>query len=470
VVSTVPAHCKPHLRVEGMLTVSAFLFALALLIAVHEYGHYRVAVLCGVKVLRFSIGFGKPLWSWTSPTSGTEFALSAIPLGGYVKMLDGREGPVPTEQRHLAFDTQPLRKRVAIVAAGPLANLLLAVLLYAGVQMLGTEAPVPVVAAPVAGSVAQAAGLQSGDRVVAASVNANDWKVIDDFDTLRWILTKGAMDAHEVLLKVERQDSARQRTLSLNLSLIDSREIDAQLLRRIGLLGPWTKPVIGEVMAGGAASSAGLRQGDLVKAIGSKSVLDGTQLRELIRNSVGKGKEESVLWQIERNGNVMDLEVRPRIELVDGVPTGRIGAYVGTPPQTVLKRLGPLDAMAHGVSQTWEISSLTLRTIGRMLIGQASLKNLSGPVTIAEYAGKSANLGWIPFLTFLALISVSLGVLNLLPLPVLDGGHLMYYLWEGVTGRAITDVWAERLQRGGLVVMFLMMSVALFNDFSRLLG
>jgi regulator of sigma E protease len=453
-----------------MLTVAAFLFALALLIAVHEYGHYRVAVACGVKVLRFSIGFGKPLWSWTSPRSGTEFALSAIPLGGYVKMLDGREGPVPIEQKQRAFDTQPLSKRVAIVAAGPLANLLLAVLLYAGVQILGTEAPVPVIATPVAGSVAQVAGMKSGDRVLSASINGGAWAEVEDFDSLRWILTKGSMDGHKVLLKVERSESTKQQTVSLDLSQVDSREIDAQLMRRIGLLGPWTKPVIGEILAGGAAAQAGLQPGDMVLGLGLQPVSDGIQLRELIRNSIGPGKGEPSKWQISRDGKELELEVHPKVEQVDGAPVGRIGAYVGAPPQTVLRRLGPLDAVTHGLSQTWEISSLTLRTLGRMLIGQASLKNLSGPVTIAEYAGKSANLGWVPFLTFLALISVSLGVLNLLPLPVLDGGHLMYYLWEGVTGRAITEAWAERLQRGGLAVMFLMMSVALFNDISRLLG
>jgi regulator of sigma E protease len=469
-----------------MLTVAAFLFALALLIAVHEYGHYRVAVACGVKVLRFSIGFGKPLWSWTSPRSGTEFAVSAIPLGGYVKMLDGREGHVPQADRHLAFDAQPLRSRVAIVAAGPLANLVLAVLLYAAVQMIGVEVPLPVLATPVAGSVADRAGLQSGDVVVQVALAeppsngsidrrsmgdpALNWKEVADFYSLRWILTKSSINAHSQLLKIERKGSKKHQIVQLNFNQTDDREIDAQLMRRIGLLGPWTAPVLGEVMAGGAAARSGLRSADRVLAYGSTAVNDGAQLRELIRAAGSSGHVQVALWQIERAGKLIEIEVTPQVEAEGGVSIGRIGAFVGAPPQMMYRQLGPLDALAQGLEQTWDISALTLRTLGRMVIGQASLKNLSGPVTIAEYAGKSAHLGLVPFLTFLALISVSLGVLNLLPLPVLDGGHLMYYLWEGVTGKTVTEAWAERLQRGGLAIMLLMMSVALYNDLSRLLG
>ena len=452
-----------------LLPLVAFVVALGLLIAVHEYGHYRVAVACGVKVLRFSVGFGKPLFTWRPKGSPTEFVLGAFPLGGYVRMLDEREAPVPPEERHLAFNTQPLRARAAIVAAGPIANLLLAVLLYSIVNWNGVEEPKAVLASPVAGSVAQAAGLRGGELVQRAALGSAELEPVRSFEDLRWLLTRGALEGESVRLDVQPQNGAH-RELVLDMSKIDSREADAQLFRKIGILGPWTRPVLGEVVAKGAAERSGLQQGDVVLRIGATEVVDGQQLRELIRQSMRGTEPLSQPWLINRAGSSLTLDVLPDAQPELGATVGRIGAYVGAPPEFVTVEYGVLEGFWTGVVKTWDVSLLTLKMMGRMVIGEASLKNLSGPLTIADYAGRSASLGLTQYLVFLALISVSLGVLNLLPLPVLDGGHLMYYLWEGVTGKQVSDAWLERLQRGGVAVLLLMMSIALFNDITRLFG
>jgi regulator of sigma E protease len=457
-----------------MLTVVAFIVALGLLIAVHEYGHYRVAVACGVKVLRFSVGFGKTLVRWKPrkqrPGQDTEFVIGAFPLGGYVKMLDEREAPVAPEERHLAFNTQPLKSRAAIVAAGPAANLLLAVLLYAGVNWYGMQEPRAILASPVAGSIAQQAGLRGGEHVRQAGFEGEALQPVQSFEDLRWLLTRGALDARDVRLEVSAAEQGAARELMLPLSQVRAQEADAQLFRRVGILGPWTRPVIGQVMPGAAAARAGLREGDVVLSVGSTPVVDGQQLREMIRAQVRDGQAQAGTWRVERQGRTLELQVTPDVLTDASGSIGRIGAYVGSPPEFVEVRSGPLEGLWKGAVRTWEVSVLTVRMMGRMIIGQASLKNLSGPLTIADYAGKSASLGLVQYVIFLALISVSLGVLNLLPLPVLDGGHLMYYLWEAVTGRSVSDAWMERLQRGGVAVLLVMMSIALFNDVTRLFG
>ena len=279
------------------------------------------------------------------------------------------------------------------------------------------------------------------------------------------------MTGRDVRLAVS-DDSAAQdtptREVLLKLADLKTSDADAQLFRKIGILGPWTQAVIGEVMAGGAAAKAGLLAGDIVQRAGATAIVDGQQLREIIRSS--KFASGGQTWQVLRAGQKLDISVTPEPRQEGQIRVGRIGAFVGSPPEMVTVRYDLLDGLWQGAVRTWEVSVLTLKMMGKMVIGQASLKNLSGPLTIADYAGKSASLGWTAYLLFLALISVSLGVLNLLPLPVLDGGHLMYYLWEAFTGRSPSQAWMEGLQRGGVAVLLCMMSIALFNDVTRIFG
>jgi regulator of sigma E protease len=445
-----------------LTTLLAFLLTLGLLVVVHEYGHYKVARLCGVKVLRFSVGFGHVIWRRQTAPDEPEFTLAALPLGGYVRMLDSREADVAPAMWPQAFDRQTLWRRVAIVSAGPLANLLLAVLLYAAANWVGMEEPRALIATPPANSLAAQAGLAAGDLVEAVAGPDGDWQPVASLPDLRWKITRAALQSEPLQLQLA---SPHRRVVDLPLDRLGGAELDAAAMQRIGVVGFFSEPVLGEIRAGGAAAAADLRQGDRVVWLDDRPVPDAQALRNAIR--AAKGPMD---WTVERRGQRLELTVTPRQVDERGTQVGRIDAIVGQVPELVTVRWGLLDGVWRGATQTWDMASLSLRMMGRMLIGEASVRNLSGPLTIADVAGQSVQRGLSDYLGFLAMVSVSLGVLNLLPLPMLDGGHLMYYLFEGVTGRPVSDVWLKWLQRGGALVLLLLMSIALSNDVARLVG
>ena len=458
-----------------MQTVIAFVAALCILIYFHEMGHYLAARLCGVKVLRFSIGFGRPLLRWVSKgRDRTEWTIAAIPLGGYVKMLDERESdpehdaPIDPADLPRAFNRQPVGKRFAIVAAGPLANFALAVVLYFVLFAGGMREAAPIVAAPSAGTPAAEAGLREGDRVLALQANGETEQVRSWNDLRMAIFAQGFGDASAVL-HVRAADGA-ERDVKLPRLPNTGGNPEQDPLATLGLALKGGPVTITEVLPDSAAQRAGLRQGDRVVAWQGQAL---TQAGELIRGVRARPGAEVTLG-IERDGRRLDVPVKlDTVPAAEGASapaagTGKLGAALSQAVEMETVRYQPVEALTRSIGQVWSTSALSLKLLGKMLVGQASLQNLSGPLTVADYAGRAANLGWQPFVGFLALVSVSLGVLNLLPIPVLDGGHLLYYCVEFLTGRPVPDHWQAVLQKVGIACVLLLTSLALFNDVSRL--
>jgi regulator of sigma E protease len=445
-----------------LVTLLAFVVTLGVLITFHELGHYWVARWCGVRVLRFSIGFGRVLFKRVD-RHGTEWALSAIPLGGYVKMLDESSAALGASVQRAngtlsreSFDAQPVSRRMAIVAAGPVFNLLLAALLYALINFVGTQEPAAVVANPVAQSAAAIGGLQAGDRIVAV-----DDKAIRSWTELRWALLQKLGDGGSIDLTIDQRGATLSRTLQLPV-MADPSATDP--LRLLGLRLATGAPIVRGVVADGVGMGAGLKVGDRILSVQRQSDLDVGQLIQVIQQHAGK----SLQLEVEREGQRLSITLIPASFVqTDGRVVGRVGIQLAGEPQMVDVSYGPVDSLANGVVKTFDTAWFSLRMMGKMILGEVSVKNISGPVTIADYAGQSAKIGWVAFVGYLALVSVSLGVLNLLPIPMLDGGHLLYYLIEIVRGSPPPERFMEWGQKLGFGLLSALMVLALFNDSMR---
>lgn len=443
-------------------TLLAFILALGPLIIFHELGHYVVARLCGVKVLRFSIGMGRIVWSRRFGPDQTEWAISALPIGGYVKMLDARDPTTaPTNDADLPreFTRQSVWKRIAIVAAGPIANFILAILVMAALFMHGKEEPGTRLRAMPATSAVYQAGVRGGDVVTA--VNG---RPVQSWTELRWEIVRAAIDkqAAELTLRGPAGNSAPYRAV-LPADRMAGLDVDGDVLGALGMQLWRPRPSVDKVLPDGAAARAGLRQGDLVTAVDGKPVADGIAFIEAVRGAAGKTLQVGV----QRGDQSLVVPLTPERDPQSG--RGLVKLMIAQAPEMVTVKAGPLDAVAKGAQRTWETSAMTVKMIGKMIVGEVSLKNVTGPITIADVAGQTARSGLEPFLEFIAFISISLGVMNLLPIPVLDGGHLLYYSLEVLTGRPLPARIGEIAQRAGVGLLFMLMALAVFNDLVRLL-
>ena len=451
----------------GLLqTLGAFILALGVLVTFHEYGHYWVARKFGVKILRFSIGFGKPLLTRRSGPDNTEFVLAAIPLGGYVKMLDEREGEVSAQESHRAFNRQPVLVRAAIVSAGPIANFLLAVLVYWLSFMAGVVGPKPLIGAVAPNGMADQAGLRVGDEIIG--VNGQPTAI---WDNVLHHAIDAILDRQTLALEVRSLDHA-SRHVTLDFALFSIDDVSrGDFFDKAGFVPVRTKvpAIIGKLVPGEAADEAGFVTGDRILMANDLPVADWIAWVELVRDRPGSALRVTV----ERAGQTVELEVTPRSVSDAGRLIGRIGAEVAPPPAaaappTAIERYGPLAAAGRAVARTQEVTLMTLKFLRQMILGQASIDNLSGPLSIAQFAGASAKLGVSRFLEFLGLVSVSLAVLNLLPIPLLDGGHLIYYLIESVMRRPVPEAVQIYGQQIGMFLLLGLMGLAIYNDLMRI--
>jgi regulator of sigma E protease len=451
---------------EFAQSLLSFIVAIGILVTVHEFGHFWVARKVGVKVLRFSVGFGKPLFKRLGK-DGTEYVIAAIPLGGYVRMLGEGDDEVTEENRHQAFNFQSLKAKTAIVVAGPLFNFIFAIMAYWLMFVVGIPGQIPQIGSIVEGSIADRAGMRANEIIVSINGNeAQTWSVTNS-ELLDAVLSDN-------VLEIQTRTVKYQTPQRYNLSIDDSSALldDRGLIHNLGIKA-WKPPVwIGEVSPDGAAAEAGIRRGDRVLAADGQPVTNWTDWVSYI----SARPDTPIYVEVEREGEVRVIPVTPRVVVnEDGKLIGRIGVGHHIPDEVRQRHLSEvrydvLPAFAQAVQKTWEFSALTVRMLGRMIIGEASHKNISGPITIAQYAGVAASLGWLEYVRILAIISISLGVLNLLPIPMLDGGHLLYYVIESIRGGPLSDQAYAIGQQVGILFLLLLMSLAFYNDFSRLLG
>ena len=450
-------------------TLLAFLFALGTLVTIHELGHYWVARWCGVKILRFSVGMGRVIYSRKLGPDQTEWAISILPLGGYVKMLDAREQDVNQISKQdllREFSRQSVWKRIAIVAAGPIANFILAILLFSALYMHGIPEPLSKIRVPSETSTAFQVGLRHGD--IVTSVNGQP---VRTWTELRWKLLQLGLEKSDARIGIQRTNRDRATSfdhleITLPLSQLSSKDLESDFISKIGFSVARPKAILGTVFENGPASRAGLKAGDQILAVDGTAVLDGLQLTEIINASANK----PLVLLVKQGKKEFEVNVSPEFEVVNGQTIGRIKVQLMLAPEMLNIPNGPIQAVYKGAEKTWETSILTFKMFGRMLTGDVSWKNITGPITIADYAGQTSRTSLISYLSFIALISISLGVMNLLPIPVLDGGHLLYYSLEVLTGKPVSERFGEMAQRAGLAVLMCLMAVAFFNDIARLMS
>ncbi|MCZ6559502.1 MAG: RIP metalloprotease RseP [Gammaproteobacteria bacterium] len=451
-----------------LIPIVAFVVAISVLVAVHEFGHFWVARKLGFKVLRFSIGFGKPLWVHKG-RDDTEFMISAIPLGGYVKMLDEREGPVAADELHRAYNRKPVASRLAVLVAGPAFNFLFAVVAYWFLFVIGISGLKPVVGNIVADSPAAVAGMERGDLITSIGE-----KEIKSWEQVPLALIEILLDTGEVPIAIIDVDGYRRSLLIDVRGRAGELSDPSELFSGLGFNRwfPLIPPLLDEITAGGAAEQAGLRKGDLVISADGEEFADWRSWVEFVRARPG----ETISTQIRRDDQYLTLPMTiGRVEAEQG-EIGRIGASVSVPPgdlyadMRMVERYSFFIALGRGLERTWDTSVLTLRLLGRMVSGRISADNISGPISIAAYAGAAASLGLEEFLGLLAILSISLGIINLLPIPLLDGGQMVFVAAEGIRGKPLSEKVQQLGQQLGIAMLIMIMGLAFYNDFNRLFG